>query len=130
MEMFTELIFGASLKKDIPDNVIKTLKYMIGDVEDEPKDFPLPDGRCEWLFRGGSYRFGVNLSVSEMWKDDIGENWILSTRSNIKNHKGDIEAFLEWIKPYIHRGSGCRNMYAIVTYEGAEAPDIYYLHDN
>tara|TARA_R110001592_G_scaffold362439_1_gene676218 strand:- start:196 stop:588 length:393 start_codon:yes stop_codon:yes gene_type:complete len=130
MGMYTELIFGADLKKDTHENVIEALKYMIGDTEEKPKDFPLPDGRCEWLFRGSSCYFGVNSPVSKMWKDDIGENWVLSTRSNIKNYEGEIEAFLDWIKPYIDGGSGYRDMYAIVTYEEAEAPNIYYLHDD
>ena len=130
MGRYTELIFGADLKKDTPDNVIEALKYMIGDTEEKPKDFPLPDGRCEWLFRGSSYYFGVSSPVSKMWKDDIGGNWVLSTRSNIKNYEGEIEAFLKWIKPYIDSGSGSNDMYAIVTYEEAETPDIYYLHDD
>lgn len=128
MGMYTELIFGAGLKKDTPEKVIEVLKYMVGDTEEKPKDFPLPEGRCERLFRGSSYYFGVNEPLWKMWKDDIGENWVLSTRSNIKNYEGEIEAFLEWIKPYIDGGSGYRDMYAIVTYEEAEAPDIYYLH--
>ena len=130
MGMYTELIFGADLKKDTPENVIEALKYMIGDIEEKPKNFPLPDGRCEWLFRVSSYYFGVNSPVSKMCKDGIGGNWVLSTRSNIKNYEGEIEAFLEWIKPYIDSGSGYRDMYAIVTYEEAEAPNIYYLHDD
>ena len=130
MGMYTELIFGAGLKKDTPENVIEALKYMIGETEEKPKDFPLPDGRCERLFRCSSYYFGVNEPVIKMWKDDIGGNWVLSTRSNIKNYEGEIEAFLEWIKPYIDSGSGCRDMYAIVTYEEAEAPNIYYLHED
>lgn len=125
MGMYTELIFGADLKKDTPEQVIEILKYMIGDTEEKPKYFPLP--RCEWLFRSSSYYFGVNEPVNKMWYDDIGKNWVLSTRSNIKNYKCDIEAFLDWITPYIDGGSGCRDMYAIVTYEEAEYPDIYYL---
>ena len=52
MGMYTELIFGAKLTKDTPKNVIEALKYMIGDVEEKPDNYPLPDGRCEWLFRG------------------------------------------------------------------------------
>lgn len=127
MGMYTELIFGAGLKKDTPEKVIEVLKYMVGDTKEKPKDFPLPEGRCERLFRGSSYYFGVNEPLWKMWKDDIGENWVLSTRSNIKNYGGEIEAFLEWIKPYIDGGSGYRDMYAIVTYEEDEAPKIYYL---
>ena len=128
--MYTELIFGAGLKKDTPENIIEALKYMMGEIKEKPKDFPLPNGRCEWLFRGSSYYFGVNSPVNKMWKDDICKNWVLSTRSNIKNYEGEIEAFLEWIKPYIDSGSGYRDMYAIVTYEEAKAPNIYYLHDD
>ena len=125
--MYTELIFGADLKQHTPDSVIEALKYMIGDTEEKPKDFPLPEGRCEWLFRSSSYYFGVNAPVSKLWYDDIGVNWVLSTRSNIKNYNGEIEAFLEWIYPYIDGGSGYRDMYAIVMYEEADSPDIYYL---
>lgn len=125
--MYTELIFGADLKKDTPDSVIEVLKYMIGDTEAKPKYFPFHNGRCECLFRSSSYYFGVNEPVCKLWKDDIGKNWVLSTRSNIKNYKGEIEAFLDWIKPYIDGGSGYRDMYAIVTYEEAGTPDIYYL---
>ena len=127
MGMYTELIFGASLIKDTPDQVINALKYMIGDIKEKPEDFPLPEGRCAWLFRGGSYYFGVNEPVSKMWYDDNSNNWRISTRSNIKNYDGEIETFLEWIKPFIHQGSGYRDMYAIVTYEEAESPTIYFL---
>lgn len=127
--MYTELIFGASLKEDTPNNVINALKYMIGDIADKPLNFPLPNGRCEWLFRGGSYYFGVNNSVSKMWYDDISKGWHISTRSNIKNYENEIETFLEWIKPYIESGSGQREFYAIVTYEEQSAPTIYYLYE-
>lgn len=128
MGMYTELIFGAKLKKETPNEVIQALKYMLDEIE-KPNDFPLPNGRCEWLFQGSSYYFGVNAPVNKMWFDDICGQWQLSTRSNIKNYNGEIEEFLEWIKPYIESGSGCRDMYAIVTYEESAEPTIYYLHE-
>lgn len=127
MGMYTELIFGASLKSDTPKIVIESLKYMIGETKKKPKDFPLPNGRCEWLFRGSSYYFGVSSAVSKIWKDDISGEYIISTRSNIKNYEGEIETFLEWIKPYIESGSGERDMYAIVIYEEQSEPTVYYL---
>tara|TARA_R110002020_G_scaffold475163_1_gene708927 strand:+ start:26 stop:412 length:387 start_codon:yes stop_codon:yes gene_type:complete len=128
MGMYTELIFGADLKKDTPKEVIEALKYMMGETEEKPISFPLPDGRCEWLFRGSSYYFGVNKAVSEMYKDNITDSYVLSTRSSIKNYANEIETFLDWIKPYIESGSGYRDMYAIVTYEEDETPKIYYLN--
>jgi len=129
MGMYTELIFGAELKKDTPNEVIEALKYMLGEIETKPANFPLPDGRCEWLFQGGSYYFAINNPVNKMWFDDIDKRWHLSTRSNITNPRQEIQTFLEWIKPYINGGSGCRDMYAIVIYEEQDEPTVYYLHD-
>ena len=128
MGMYTELIFGATLKAETPSAVIEALQYMIGDIEDKPDNFPLPDGRCEWLLRGRSYYFGVSEPVSKIVKNKW--SWVVSTRSNIKNYKGEIECFLEWIKPYIEVGSGARDMYAIVIYQEEETPTIYYLHES
>ena len=106
MGMYIELIFGAELKKDTPNEVIEALKYMIGETKEKPANFPLPDGRCEWLFQGGSYYFAINNSVTKMWLDDIDNQWHISTRSNIKNYENEIE------KVYRNDGSnsnGCRN---------------------
>lgn len=129
MGMYTELIFGAELKKETPNEIIEALKYMLGEIEEKPKDFPLPDGRCEWLFQGSSYYFAINKPVKKMWLDEIDNCWHISTRSNIKNYENEIETFLEWIKPYISSGSGDRDMYAIVIYENSSEPTIYYLYD-
>ena len=127
MGMYTELIFGAELKKDTPEEVIDNLKYMVGEKElpeppEEVKDF--------WfVLRGASYYFGVDSAVKELWFNDTCESWHLSSRSNIKNYGEEIEAFLAWIKPYIEHASGGRDFYAIVTYEEAEEPTIYYLDE-
>lgn len=129
MGMYTELIFGASLKKDTPNEVIESLKYMMGEIEEKPKFYPLPEGRCEWMFRGGSYYFGVHNAVSKFWQDDISKSWVLSTRFNIKNYEDEIDTFLNWIKPYIESGSGNRDMYAIKIYEEQSEPTVYYLRD-
>jgi hypothetical protein len=127
MGMYTELIFGAELKKDTPNNVIEALKYMLGEIEERPNNFSLPIGRCDYLFQCGSYYFAVNKPVNKMWLDEIANQYCISTRSNIKNYANEIETFLEWIKPYIESGSGGRDMYAIVIYEEQDEPTIYYL---
>lgn len=127
MGMYTELIFGASLKEETPKEVIETLKYMLGEIDEKPKDFPFPDGRIEWLFCGNSYYFGVSKPIKEMWFDEITNKYHISTRSNIKNYLGEIESFLKWIKPYVSSGSGAREIYAITIYEEATVPTVYYL---
>lgn len=127
MGMYTELIFGARLKKDTPENVINTLQYMTGKISDRPSDIAFEYSRNP--LRGGSYYFGITNPVCDMTFDDVSNQWQISTRSNIKNYESDIEKFLEWIKPYISQGSGAREFYAIVTYEEEDTPKIYYLYD-
>lgn len=124
--MYTEIIFGASLKSDTPKQVIDALKYMIGETKEIPEDFPFEEGRHYYLFNSASYYFGICEPVCKMWFDEIGKNWILSARSNIKNYCNEIETFIEWIKPFIESGSGKRNMFAVVTYEEQEEPTFYY----
>lgn len=129
MGMYTELIFGARLKKETPKDVIDTLLYMMGNTDEEPENlaFKTVSGRNP-LRGSGSYYFGVVDFVGKMWYDKIGEAWIISSRCNLKNYEDEIDTFLKWIRPYIDSGSGEREMYAIVTYEQG-LPQIYYLED-
>jgi len=94
MGMYTELIFGAKLKIDTPDDVINTLKHMLG-KDDIPIGFnPIIDfGRNPLI--GSSYYFGISTPAYRMIKDDIDNQWEISTRSNIKNYDHEIESFLE-----------------------------------
>jgi len=128
MGMYTELIFGAELKRETPKEVIETLRYMIGDVEEKPKNFPFESFRNPLL--GGSFYFAVSTAVSKMWQEKVHGVWRISTRANIKNYDGEIEEFLKWITPWIDSGSGYNDMYAIVIYEESTEPTIYYLHND
>ena len=131
MGAYTELIFGASIKKDAPKEVINTLHYLVNGkkiYEEVEIKKSVTDGR-NVLNGGGSYYFGVCNGVAKMWFDDIRSEWIISSRTNIKNYESEIEKFLEWIKPFIESGSGDREMYAITIYEEQSEPTVYYLYD-
>ena len=128
--MYTELIFGAELKKDTPNSVINTLKYMAGELDRKPIDFEPPEGGCEHLLNSGSYYFAVHKPVTKIWKDNRTNQYHISSRSNVKNYNNEIERFLSWIKPYIESGSGLNDIYAIVIYEEQATPDIYYLKND
>ncbi|MCK5639784.1 MAG: hypothetical protein KAJ19_03265, partial [Gammaproteobacteria bacterium] len=121
MGSYTELIFGAELKRETPKQVIDTLQEMIDGLDIScPPDhlfFTTPDLRVQSLFRCSSYYFGVNKPNISFRFDDIRHAWVVSTRANLKNYEHEIELFLDWIKPYIESGSGCDDMYAIVTTE-------------
>jgi len=125
--MYTELIFGARLKETTPKEVIDTIKYMIGDLEEKPENLAFKTTSNRNVLRGCSYYFGVQNSVTKFYYDDIAKSWTLSSRANIKNYENEIEQFLRWIKPFIEQGSGTRDMYAITIYEEDFVPNIYYL---
>ena len=91
MGMYTELIFGAELKSDTPIDVINTLKYLVGDIE-EPDNLLYTEQRNPLM--GGSYYFGVNTAVTKMYFDKISNAWVLSSRANIKNYGSEIEKIL------------------------------------
>ncbi len=130
MGMYTELIFGCSLKQDTPKEVIDTMYYLLGAKEIENPVFQTKYYKNGYVFFNcGSYYFGVNKSVCRIWLDEISESYHVSIRFNTKNYENDIESFLAWIKPFIDSGSGDRDMYAITIYEEDEEPTIYYLKD-
>ncbi len=123
MGMYTELIFGAELKKDTPQSVINTLLYMTGYIE---KPYKIAFDFIRNPLDGTSGSFGVNKSLKKMWFEKEYNTWHISTRSNIRNYSNDIDNFLDWIKPYVERGSGIGEFYAIKIYEDDKYPIIYY----
>jgi len=128
MGMYTELIFGASLKKSTPENIIHDIQQIV-DWRDEKIDemtlkTDISENTLQRVFCSSSFYFGVHTSLVYFRNED-GEK-ILSIRTNCKNYNGEIQEFLEWIEPYVEYGSGTKDMYAIVTYEEDSEPTIYY----
>ena len=135
MGMYTEIIFGASLKINTPKSVIDTIKYLISDeITDADMDskimqHPFFCSDRNWLLRSaGSYYF-PGVVEPKFNFDDNSKQWYLHFRTNIKNYDNEIEKFLDWIRPYIDQGVGTRNFYTVVTYEEQSNPTIYYLND-
>lgn len=131
MGMYTEIIFGAELKKEAPESIINTIQYLVdgkdvSELENAP-DHDFFRSERTWLIRsGGSYYFPGTVEP-KFWHDDISQSWFLHFRTNIKNYDSEIEKFIDWIKPYIGDGVGGRRFFAIVTYEEQDEPTIYYL---
>lgn len=131
MGMYTELILGCKLKSETPSEVIDAIKWLTGDKEYQANNtspiIAQGDNRINWMFNsGGSYYFGAHSGIRNFDYDDIGDQWQLTARFNIKNYSNEIQTFLDWLKPYIEQGSGNRDMYAIVTYEESE-PELFFL---
>ena len=131
MGMYTEIIFGAGMKEELPEAVVTTIKKLVSgeEIGGNAPDHPFFKAERTWLLRSdGSYYFPGTVEP-KFWFDKIANQWFLHFRTNIKNYDSEIEKFLDWIKPYIKEGVGRRNFYAIATYEEADEPTIYYLKD-
>jgi len=133
MGYYTELIFGTSFKKDVPEIIIAIVKAMIEGKAEEIKEIPnhpfFAIEGWEYVLTCSSYDFGVNEAVGRIWFDKIDKSYHVSTRSSVKDYDGEIEAFLDWIKPYLQSGSGEREIYAIVIEEGLSYPRLYTLKE-
>lgn len=104
MGMYTELHYNVELKKDLPKNVANLLKYMVGDLEDEPKKLPkhplFKTERWRFMLRMDSYYFDADTH-STLRYDEIAERYYLCIRTNLKNYDSEIEQFIDWVEPYL-----------------------------
>lgn len=135
MGLYTELIFGASIKADnLPEEVLNVLKFLFGESEQMPVKLSNHEffkcSRWDLITSCSSYYFAVRNTHRNISYDKISNTWNCSSRANLKNYDNEIDKFLDWIKPWIEQGSGINNMYAIVIYEESETPTIYYLGED
>ena len=152
MGMYTEFIFGCELSKNTPKVCIDALDYSINGEEKKPK-YENPEGWEEKrfnenyierttpveeiekfieeydfdrLFHCSSYYFGAANPMSKFYYDSISKSYKISTRADLKNYSGQIEKFIEYIKPYVEHGSGYDNeIFAYVQYEEDPFPTMY-----
>ena len=133
MGMYTELIFGATLKEKTPTYVTDALNCIINDsvttnLSDEAKQF-IDEYSLSKLIWCSSYYFGAHSNKPSCVFDKIANRWCISFRANCKNYQGEIEKFIEFIKPYVEYGSGPTNIFAIVQYEEDDYPTLYGTED-
>ena len=131
--MYTELIFGATLKEKTPTYVTDALNCVINNItddklSDEVKQF-IDEYSLSKLIWCTSYYFGSHVNKPSCEFDKIANTWCISFRANCKNYKNEIERFIEFIKPYVEYGSGPTNIFAIVQYEEDDYPTLYGTED-
>lgn len=99
MGMYTECMFRARIKKEIPESVEKVIRYFFDDGE-QPEDLPDHEffkcSRWDYLFSCPAHHRGkANLiSLSEGNRD-------IFNLCDIKNYDGEISKFFDWINPYL-----------------------------
>ena len=125
MGMYTELNLGLALIKDVPDEIIDILRYMLNDQIElvmAPQNHPLFE-TCGWKYvlRCDSYSFDAHTD-SSMTFDDIDKKQHLNGRSNLKNYDNEIEEFLNFLEPYIDTFG----FIGYMRYEEDEDPTLIY----
>lgn len=123
MGTYTELILGCHLKTETPESVINAIKDLIGDSTYAVID-PERSEQNPLLGEQSSY---FPLGQADIEYRDFEKQYSLSSRANLKDYCGQVEHFLEWLRPWVHSGSGNRNIWAIVMRDNEPEPEIYYL---
>ena len=104
MGMYTELNLGLALVKDVPDEIVDILKYMLNDRIELAMELPshplFETRRWKYMLRCDSYYFDARTD-SSMEFDDIDKKYHLNVRSNLENYDDVFEEFLNFLKPYI-----------------------------
>ena len=127
--MYTELILGVEFKQNTPEYIINALNYVINnktglpELEKEVNDFIEEYDLFTLFYCTSAYFPSDPYSLFNL--DKFDNTWHLTSRANLKNG-GRIEKFLEFIKDYVEGGSGPSNLFAIVQYEEAEFPDLWF----
>jgi len=126
MGMYTEFHFNVNLNKDVPQEVVDVLAYMVREDYTTPRP-PTPEHklfkthRWEVMLLMDSYYFAAD-TYSTLRSDDIGGDLYLCIRCNLKNYDQEIELFVDWIRPYIHAEEG--DFLGFSRYEESEDPEL------
>lgn len=108
MGMYTELVLKCQIKEDAPTDVKSVIAHMFcGD--DAPEK--LPDhpffGLTRWNFIGSCSSFYHHPEVvNSCPKFDYTNSQYIFSRSDIKDYDGEIESFIDWLKPYVDAPEG------------------------
>ena len=127
MGMYTELVMACKLKKNAPEDVVETLKYMVGDSEylaAIPTHDLFKTDRWKFMLRCDSYYFDGDTNSTFRY-DDIRKSYVLTIRCNLKNYCDEIEEFLNWIVPY----SNTNGFVGYSRYEESETPTLIYFNE-
>lgn len=126
MGMYTELFLQVTLDRDTPDDVIWTLKYMTRQSQIKPVAYPFPEGRHDWMLRCSSFYLFPHAFSEVLGPEFEGDRNRLFVRCDLKNYEGEIEAFLDWLAPYVEEDYHYQGHY---MYEEDSQPTRVYFRN-
>lgn len=121
MGYYTEIFINVDLKlRDAPPDVLDTLKAMCnqgGSLGGKPTQWAdmLCSSSCQH----------PRTWVASLTQDPGLGLWSLLGKGDLKNYNGEIQAFFDWIKPYVH---GCKGDFiGYYKSEDYQSPTLVYL---
>ena len=127
MGMYTEINFRAELVKDIPEDVLAVLRYLVDLSPTEPENLPDHElfscPRWDTLGQGCSAYFPAHPE-SSLTMSDWSKRWVLFLNADLKNYDDEIGKFFDWIEPYVHGSVGQFLGYSL--YEEDDNPHIFH----
>lgn len=130
MGMYTEFHFNVKLKTNVDSKILATLEFMLSGLSNKcDLSFKTPDhelfetDRWRYMLRCNSYYFPADTH-STLRHDDIRKNYHLCIRCNLKNYSGEIEKFIDWIKPHIDAFDG--DFLGFSRYEETDDPTLIH----
>lgn len=130
MGMYTELFVKVALKEDTPESIINIIQYLVGGVEltaDVGEHLLFTKPRWEFVLCSASY-YHQPFTTTNFKYDDIAKQWYLCSRSDLKDYDGEIEAFFDWLSPYVET-SADKTFIGYSLYEEDSEPKLYFVHE-
>lgn len=121
MGMYTELFFSAEFKDKLSDVDEAAIQFLFGDAE-RPDKVPEHDffkcSRAYWMFSSPRYAGpGVTLKLGVYYRHVVAH-------IEIKNYGGEVEAFLDWVRPLLDNQAG--TCIGWTWYEENDNPTLIY----
>lgn len=109
MGMYTELVMACEIKKSTPTYITVVLAGMCDGDDISPEIIPehplFKTERWSSMLTTDSAYFSGDTHSECTW-DEFSEKYGLTIRCNLKNYGGEIEHFVDWLRPYIDAPDG------------------------
>jgi hypothetical protein len=103
MGTYTELVIKCTIKDNVPELVDNVLKFLFSEGFDKPAVLPEHE-----FFRSDRWEsIGRSCSCYHIpAPTSFYDGKYLFSRSDLKNYDGEINLFLDWLKPYMSNPGG------------------------
>ena len=131
MGMYTELIVGCTLKKNLPKVCVNALTLIsnrqeINENDKETEEFIKEYDLYNICWSESAYFGAPSHCIFRRLEENYEDYYSLSIRANLKSYNGEIEKFLEYLRPYVYWGSGTHELYAMTIYEEDKEPKLWF----